>query len=82
MNFRQFIEKLRNLPDNQKKIVLWTIVAVLGVAMAFFWIRSAAQRIDKLLDIHLPEIELPNTEVLNSLVPEELLNQEKIENKE
>ncbi len=61
MNFQKFIKKLQGLPDKQKKIILWIIVAVLGIIMAFFWFNSAAKRISKLgegfKDIKLPQIE-------------------------
>ena len=45
---RIFLEKLRNLPEQKKKIILWTIVVVLGIVMGIFWIRSAANTLDKI----------------------------------
>lgn len=51
MNFKVYLEKLRNLSDKQKKILLWSVVAVLAIIMGFFWIKSVA---DKLNQIRLP----------------------------
>ncbi len=52
----KLIEKLQNLPELYKKIVLWTIVAILGLAMGFFWFKST---IDKFSKIELPKIDIP-----------------------
>jgi len=44
MNFaekiRTRLEKLQALPEKQKKIILWSIVAVLAIIMGFFWIKG------------------------------------------
>ena len=45
---RKFLDKLRNLPEQQKKIVLWTIVAVLAIIMGFFWVRGAIYNFSKI----------------------------------
>ena len=65
MNFSisQFLNKLQNLPDNKKKIILWVIVGFLVVIMGYFWIRSAGERLNKMSEsigqINLPKIETP-----------------------
>jgi len=51
MNFKEFITKLQNLPDKQKKIVLWTIVAVLAVIMGYFWVRGTMNSLSKIGNI-------------------------------
>jgi len=48
MDFHAYLEKLRALPDNQKKIVLWTIVVVLGLIMGFFWIRGVMNSLSEI----------------------------------
>lgn len=67
MSIREFLTKLQNLPDQQKKIILWSVVAVLAIAMGAFWIRGAMNSLDKIGQsvgqIKLPEIqtsEIPN----------------------
>jgi len=58
MNFKDFLLKLQNLPEQQKKIILWTIVGVLGLIMGYFWINSSIKRLENLdlSGVKLPEI--------------------------
>ena len=37
---RNFLAKLQNLPEHKKKIILWTVVVILGVIMGFFWVKG------------------------------------------
>lgn len=66
MNFKDFLAKLQNLPDNQKKIILWAIVGVLALTMGIFWIRGALNSINKIGEsvsqIKLPEVQTPDEE--------------------
>ena len=61
---RNFLEKLRALPEQQKKIILWTIVVVLAVTMGFFWVKGAINNFSKIGEsigkIDLPQIDLPD----------------------
>lgn len=45
---KEFLIKLQNLPDQQKKIILWTIVAILAIIMGFFWVKSAINNFSKI----------------------------------
>lgn len=56
--------KLQNLPEDKKKIVLWTIVAVLAVIMGFFWIRTTIDRVSK-FNGEMKNIEIPNLDISN-----------------
>jgi phage protein U len=62
MAFKDSLEKLRALPDKQKKIVLWTIVAVLGIIMGFFWINSVGKTFSKISEsaksVKFPEVNV------------------------
>jgi len=53
MNFaernRQFLAKMRALPENKKKIILWTIVAILALIMGFFWVRNVINNFSKII---------------------------------
>jgi len=73
MNFKEFINKLQNLPDKQKKIILWTIVAVLGITMGYFWIQSAMNSLSKIGNsigqIQLPDIQTPGVDILQTTTP-------------
>ncbi len=63
MDIHSYIEKLRALPDKQKKIVLWTIVVILVLIMGYFWIKSTVDKLNKLGEsmgqVKLPEIQTP-----------------------
>jgi len=45
---RTFLIKLQNLPEKKKKIILWTIVAILAVVMGFFWVKNAVYTFSKM----------------------------------
>jgi hypothetical protein len=68
---RIFLKKLRDLPEHQKKIILWTIVIILALIMGTFWVRSAAYNFLKIggeiKNVKMPEINTPNTPSLNIL---------------
>ena len=65
MDFRAFLEKLRALPDKQKKAILWTTVGLLAVIMGAFWINGLANRFSKLSfgELQIPQIEIPNLNI-------------------
>ena len=48
MNIRPHIEKLQGLSDIKKKIILWTVVAVLAIVMGFFWVKGAMYNFSKI----------------------------------
>ncbi|OGZ70100.1 MAG: hypothetical protein A2904_00370 [Candidatus Staskawiczbacteria bacterium RIFCSPLOWO2_01_FULL_33_9] len=58
MNIHNYIEKLRALPDKQKKIILWTIVIILALVMGFFWIRSAINSFSK-IEESIKKVNIP-----------------------
>jgi hypothetical protein len=59
MKLREFILKLQNLPEKKKIIILWMIVAVLGLGMGFFWVRGAINSFSKIGE-SVKSINLPN----------------------
>ena len=74
MDFKNYLEKLRALSDQQKKLVLWTIVSVLAVIMGYFWITGAINDISKVgqaaKSISLPKINLPSVpDILQTTSP-------------
>lgn len=66
MNIHSYIEKLRTLPDKQKKIILWTIVVILALGLGFLWFKTTVTRFAKIEEavkkIDIPSIDLPSTE--------------------
>jgi hypothetical protein len=73
MSIREFIIKLQDLSDKQKKIVLWTIVVVIAVIMGYFWIMGAVNSLSKIGDsvksINFPTMDLPSTDLLQTTTP-------------
>ncbi|MGA2417904.1 MAG: hypothetical protein ABSF55_01525 [Candidatus Staskawiczbacteria bacterium] len=73
MNFKEFLTKLQNLSDTKKKIVLWTIVAILAIGMGYFWVRGTINNLSKVgqsvKSINLPAINLPSTNILQTTRP-------------
>jgi hypothetical protein len=58
------LEKLQGLPEETKKIILWTIVVILALIMGIFWINGALNSIQQASqdvgNIQLPTIETPS----------------------
>jgi hypothetical protein len=73
LKIKNYLEKLRELSDKQKKIVLWTIVAVLAVTMGYFWIRGTMDSLSKIGksvgSINLPSSNLPSASILQTTTP-------------
>ena len=53
-----YLEKLRALPDKQKKIILWTIVIILALGFGFFWIKTTISRFAK-IEESIKKIDIP-----------------------
>lgn len=70
---KNFLEKLQNLPDNKKKVVLWTIVAIIGLTMGYFWIRGAMDNLSKIGQnmgkINFPSIDTTSLDALQNTTP-------------
>jgi len=43
-----FLKKIQGLPEERKKIILWSIVAVIAVLLFFWWMRNFQTRIEAL----------------------------------
>ncbi len=58
---KNYLEKLRALPDKQKKIILWGIITILALGLGFFWFKNTVTRFSKIEEsikkINFPSIE-------------------------
>ena len=83
----KFLEKLQNLPLKTRKVILWSIIVVVGSTLLFFWIGNIQKRIkgfekgEIMKEINLPSFkeelkEIPKTEI-PEISQEELLELEK-----
>jgi hypothetical protein len=43
-----FIEKLRQKPEKEKRIILWFTVCAVGIIMVFFWFNSILKGVSRL----------------------------------
>ena len=75
MSFKEFLIKLQGLQDNHKKIIVVTIVVIIGVAMLYFWLISlqkSMQKISKSIGkINFPTLETqsPLPDILKTTSP-------------
>lgn len=86
----EFIKKLQGLPEEHKKVIVIAVVAIFGVILGFFWVKSTGENISKigqsLKSIDLPKIEFedvtsgnsPNGKIITDVL--ETLNTEQLEN--
>ena len=69
VKFKKYLEILRALPDSRKKIILWTLVVILGLVMSYFWIINALNVLQNIgqsiSNIKVPGIEKPTLENKN-----------------
>jgi len=60
-----FLKRMQDLPEDQKKIILWLVVGILAVAMGFFWVRTAFKNFSEMgegiQNIKIVEIETQDT---------------------
>jgi len=61
------LKKAQSLPENQRKIILWTIVILLGLTLLAFWSRSLEEKLGEvdIKGLEIPSLEIPNLEILN-----------------
>jgi hypothetical protein len=61
---KEFLTKLQNLPEQNKKIILWSVVVILAIIMGIFWIKGAINNLSKIGEsvnqIQFPQIETPD----------------------
>ncbi|MDO8486459.1 MAG: hypothetical protein Q7S77_02075 [Candidatus Staskawiczbacteria bacterium] len=61
MQIKEFITKLQNLPLNQRKIILWVIVAMLALGLGFLWFKITMTRFSK-IENSVKKIDIPSVE--------------------
>ena len=79
MDVRNFFKKIQGLPESKKKIILWSIVIMLGLILLIWWIKNVQEAIrgfqkeelKKELNVpileeklkEMPKIEVPEIEI-------------------
>ena len=51
----RFLEKLQNLSERKRKIILWSIVIIIGISLFTFYIKNVQQRLKSLRDEEIKE---------------------------
>jgi nitrogen fixation protein len=73
MDIKKNIDKLRALPDKNKKIIIWSVVVLLGIIMGGFWVKVSMARLNELgqsaNQIELPKLNIPNIDIPNTALP-------------
>lgn len=81
----EFLEKLRGLPQSQRKIILWSVVVVLALILFILWTKNVKKKLESFQGKEvrqqfqvpeLPAIETPQVE-LPEISEEELKELEK-----
>lgn len=71
-----FLEKIRNLPESQRKIIFWLILITISLLLLFFWIKRAKLTLEKLKKAEIEKqitppsfegIEFPKIEIEEEL---------------
>ena len=62
MDIHSYIEKLRALPDKQKKIILWIIVIILALGLGFLWFKTTILRFAK-IEESIKKIDIPSIKI-------------------
>ena len=63
------IEKIQKLPEAKKKIILWSIVIVLGLILLFFWTKKIQDKLGNFRaeeikeELNLPNLEMPEINI-------------------
>lgn len=70
------LAKIQNLPERKKKIILWGVVIVIGIALFFFWTKNVKKSFTNFdmgefeEQLNLPEIEIPKLDLPNFDLPD------------
>lgn len=67
MNFKKFVLNLQAMPEEKKKIFLWTIVFAVGAVLLVVWVTWTVKDLSKFNanGLALPKFESKTFEMLN-----------------
>lgn len=58
-----FLEKIQNLPEQKRKVILWAVVVILGIGLLTFYIKNIQQKFKNIgkeelqKQLRLPELQ-------------------------
>lgn len=60
---KDFIKKIQSLPEQKRKIILWTIIFILGVGLFIFYFKNINQKIKSFQkEKFIEELKFPSFE--------------------
>jgi len=60
----EVLEKIRNLPELRKKVILWIIVVMVGGILGYIWLDDLQEKIKNFeIEKFQEELKLPNLEL-------------------
>ena len=69
---KEMLEKLRNLPEHQKKIILFSIVGIAALALGSLWVLSVKNSIYKMQKefqtIPVPSVQMPDIQIPSDII--------------
>lgn len=76
-----FLEKLQKLPVTTKKIILWTVVVIIGIIFLTLWVRNFKERLKNFQPslregLKFPSLEKDRNQLLRMEIPK--INEEEL----
>ena len=68
-----FLKKIQSLPEKKRRIILWTVVIILGLSLSFFIIRNLQKKLEDFKmqemknDLNLEKLDIPKIEIPSNL---------------
>lgn len=68
----EFLEKIRRLPEGQRKLILWAAVIILALILFILWVRNVREKLrgfgqegfrEQFQPPEFPKIEMPKIEL-------------------
>lgn len=74
MNKKRGITRLQELPESQRKIILWAVVIIFGLVLLFWWVQGLKTRFEHLQGqegtVQLPVVNIQEElEALDNIDP-------------
>lgn len=71
-----FLQKLQSLPESKRKLILWTVVILIGISLSIFYVKSIKQNLENLKveeikkQLKIPEFQEKLKEMPKIEIPE------------
>lgn len=70
---KHILRKLQNQPEHIRKIILWSVIVILGLILLSWWVKNTQNELRSFENKGLIEsLELPEIEMLKLEIPKEI----------